>query len=131
MLYENPKANKAELRASQVLEYFPIRHRPKPRKLKSFLLLASSSFHCAQIETECQRQAAAAELRRVSKCRAHCIRSFLLITGYVLLITGFCVIIFISNSIPGYYEAFWKEMDDVKQIWKNRKQIWKNRKELK
>ncbi|XP_020249579.1 uncharacterized protein LOC109832657 isoform X3 [Asparagus officinalis] len=121
MLYENPKANKAELRASQVLEYFPIRHRPKPRKLKSFLLLASSSFHCAQIETECQRQAAAAELRRVSKCRAHCIRSFLLITGYVLLITG----------IPGYYEAFWKEMDDVKQIWKNRKQIWKNRKELK
>ncbi|ONK73977.1 uncharacterized protein A4U43_C01F21610 [Asparagus officinalis] len=114
MLYENPKANKAELRASQVLEYFPIRHRPKPRKLKSFLLLASSSFHCAQIETECQRQAAAAELRRVSKCRAHCIRSFLLITG-----------------IPGYYEAFWKEMDDVKQIWKNRKQIWKNRKELK
>ncbi|ONK54986.1 uncharacterized protein A4U43_UnF8900 [Asparagus officinalis] len=35
------------------------------------------------------------------------------------------------NCIPGYYEAFWKELDGVKQIWKNRKQIWKNRKELK
>ncbi|ONK68992.1 uncharacterized protein A4U43_C05F18150 [Asparagus officinalis] len=34
-------------------------------------------------------------------------------------------------SIPDYYEAFWKELDGVKQIWKNRKQIWKNRKELK
>ncbi|ONK64318.1 uncharacterized protein A4U43_C07F24440 [Asparagus officinalis] len=34
-------------------------------------------------------------------------------------------------SIPGYYEAFWKELDGVKQISKNRKQIWKNRKELK
>ncbi|XP_020265287.1 uncharacterized protein LOC109840886 isoform X5 [Asparagus officinalis] len=98
MLYENPKANKAELRASQVLEYFPIRHRPKPRKLKSFLLLASSSFHCAQIETECQRQAAAAELRRVSKCRAHCIRSFLLITGFQKFV-WLIQVYFMSNQV--------------------------------
>ncbi|XP_020268670.1 uncharacterized protein LOC109844067 isoform X2 [Asparagus officinalis] len=35
------------------------------------------------------------------------------------------------KNIPDYYEAFWKELDGVKQIWKNRKQIWKNRKELK
>ncbi|ONK73286.1 uncharacterized protein A4U43_C04F29350 [Asparagus officinalis] len=26
-------------------------------------------------------------------------------------------------SIPGYYEAFWKELDGVKQIWKNRKEL--------
>ncbi|ONK68685.1 uncharacterized protein A4U43_C05F14820 [Asparagus officinalis] len=36
-----------------------------------------------------------------------------------------------AKSISGYYEAFWMELDGVKQIWKNRKQIWKNRKELK
>ncbi|ONK72800.1 uncharacterized protein A4U43_C04F23370 [Asparagus officinalis] len=27
------------------------------------------------------------------------------------------------HSIPGYYEAFWKELDGVKQIWKNRKEL--------
>ncbi|ONK81954.1 uncharacterized protein A4U43_C01F34620 [Asparagus officinalis] len=26
-------------------------------------------------------------------------------------------------SIPGRYEAFWKELDGVKQIWKNRKEL--------
>ncbi|ONK67009.1 uncharacterized protein A4U43_C06F14510 [Asparagus officinalis] len=26
-------------------------------------------------------------------------------------------------SIPGYNEAFWKELDGVKQIWKNRKEL--------
>ncbi|ONK66601.1 uncharacterized protein A4U43_C06F10050 [Asparagus officinalis] len=26
-------------------------------------------------------------------------------------------------SIPGYNEAFWKELDGVKQIWKNKKEL--------
>ncbi|KAH7651251.1 ATP synthase F0 complex subunit G mitochondrial protein [Dioscorea alata] len=26
-------------------------------------------------------------------------------------------------SIPGRYEAFWKELDGVKQIWRNRKEL--------
>ncbi|ONK62046.1 uncharacterized protein A4U43_C08F36240 [Asparagus officinalis] len=49
-------------------------------------------------------------------------------TGVYLLTE---VLVIGEFSIPGYYEAFWKELDGVKQIWKNRKQIWKNRKELK
>lgn len=27
------------------------------------------------------------------------------------------------NSIPGRYEAFWKELDGVKQIWRNKKEL--------
>ncbi|CAK7353042.1 unnamed protein product [Dovyalis caffra] len=26
-------------------------------------------------------------------------------------------------SIPGRYEAFWKELDSAKQLWKNRKEL--------
>ncbi|OEL21339.1 hypothetical protein BAE44_0017642 [Dichanthelium oligosanthes] len=26
-------------------------------------------------------------------------------------------------SLPGRYEAFWKELDGVKQVWKNRKEL--------
>lgn len=26
-------------------------------------------------------------------------------------------------SLPGRYEAFWKEVDGVKQLWKNRKEL--------
>ena len=26
-------------------------------------------------------------------------------------------------SIPGRYEAFWKELDGAKQLWKNRKEL--------
>lgn len=31
-----------------------------------------------------------------------------------------CVCVF---SLPGRYEAFWKELDGVKQVWKNRKDL--------
>lgn len=27
------------------------------------------------------------------------------------------------NSIPGRYETFWKELDGVKQIWRNKKEL--------
>jgi F-type H+-transporting ATPase subunit g len=26
-------------------------------------------------------------------------------------------------SLPGRYEAFWKELDSVKQVWRNRKEF--------
>ena len=26
-------------------------------------------------------------------------------------------------SLPGRYEAFWKELDSIKQVWKNRKDL--------
>jgi F-type H+-transporting ATPase subunit g len=26
-------------------------------------------------------------------------------------------------SLPGRYESFWKELDAVKQVWKNRKEL--------
>ncbi|VAH09711.1 unnamed protein product [Triticum turgidum subsp. durum] len=29
----------------------------------------------------------------------------------------------VSCSLPGRYEAFWKEADQVKQLWKNRKDL--------
>ncbi|WVZ69830.1 hypothetical protein U9M48_018556 [Paspalum notatum var. saurae] len=31
--------------------------------------------------------------------------------------------VFVNTSLPGRYEAFWKEFDGVKQVWKNRKDL--------
>uniref|UniRef100_A0A804QTR2 Mitochondrial ATP synthase subunit G protein n=1 Tax=Zea mays TaxID=4577 RepID=A0A804QTR2_MAIZE len=30
---------------------------------------------------------------------------------------------YVSKFLPGRYESFWKELDGVKQVWKNRKDL--------
>ncbi|XP_020270955.1 stomatin-like protein 2, mitochondrial [Asparagus officinalis] len=47
--------------------------------------------------------------------------SQILATQGVYLLTE--VLVIGEFSIPGYNEAFWKELDGVKQIWKNRKEL--------
>lgn len=45
----------------------------------------------------------------------------LFISCYALVTEKWLLLHF--NSIPGRYEAFWKELDGVKQIWRNKKEL--------
>lgn len=45
------------------------------------------------------------------------------ITSLIHCWWSFLKLVFLLNSIPGRYEAFWKEVDCVKQMWKNRKEM--------
>ena len=44
-------------------------------------------------------------------------KKFRLKNNYVSILTS-C-----NHSIPGRYESFWKELDGVKHIWRNRKEL--------
>lgn len=41
----------------------------------------------------------------------------------IISISIFYFIFWSWHSIPGRYEAFWKELDYVKHLWKNRQEL--------
>lgn len=62
-------------------------------------------------------------LEQVKSSILHCEYAFvtmLVYFGALISMTYMAVVFF---SLPGRYEAFWKEFDGVKQVWKNRKEL--------